>query len=50
VGPARPKRPSLRVGGAAAKHPILYALCGAWKSAIVNGPPYNTVRLANPVN
>jgi hypothetical protein len=36
-------------GGYAAKHPIPYALCGAWRSTGVNGPPYSTVRLANPV-
>jgi len=36
-------------GGAAAKHPIPYALCSAERSPEVNGPPYNTVRLVNPV-
>jgi hypothetical protein len=33
----------------AAKHPILYTFEDAWRSTGVNGPPYNTVRLANPV-
>ena len=49
VGRSRPKRPPLRVGGRAAQHLIPSAPWSAEKSTGVSSPPYNTVRLANPV-
>jgi len=49
VGRSRPKRPSIRVGGRAAQHLIPYAPWSAERSTGVSGPPYITVRLANPV-